>query len=63
MHERARLGINLAWQEPARIEDLSVHDYLLLGNRSAEPAACLERVALKPGNSVGRDRRGCGPRL
>jgi Fe-S cluster assembly ATP-binding protein len=49
IHERARLGITLAWQEPARIEGLSVADYLLLGNRTANPEACLERVALEPG--------------
>jgi Fe-S cluster assembly ATP-binding protein len=48
MHERARLGITLAWQEPARIEGLSVPDYLLLGNRTADPSACLQRVALEP---------------
>jgi Fe-S cluster assembly ATP-binding protein len=49
MHERARLGITLAWQEPARIEGLSVHSYLLLGNRAADPVACLHRVGLEPG--------------
>jgi len=30
--ERARLGITLAWQEPARFEGLSVLDYVLLGS-------------------------------
>ncbi len=29
--ERARLGITLAWQEPARIDGLSVHKYVSLG--------------------------------
>lgn len=29
--ERARLGITLAWQEPARIDGLSVHKYISLG--------------------------------
>jgi Fe-S cluster assembly ATP-binding protein len=48
MRERARLGITVAWQEPARIEGLSVPEYLLLGNRAVDPAACLERVALEP---------------
>jgi Fe-S cluster assembly ATP-binding protein len=48
MHERARLGVTLAWQEPARIEGLSVPHYLLLGNRAADAAACLQRVALEP---------------
>jgi Fe-S cluster assembly ATP-binding protein len=54
MHERARLGMTLAWQEPARIEGLAVRDYLRLGNRAADPAACLERVALDPGAYLDR---------
>ncbi|MBA7567145.1 Vitamin B12 import ATP-binding protein BtuD [subsurface metagenome] len=29
--ERAGLGITLAWQEPARIDGLSVHKYVSLG--------------------------------
>jgi Fe-S cluster assembly ATP-binding protein len=48
MHQRARLGMTLAWQEPARIEGLSVRDYLLLGNPAADAAASLEQVALDP---------------
>jgi Fe-S cluster assembly ATP-binding protein len=32
MDERARLGITLAWQEPARFEGLSILDYVLLGS-------------------------------
>src|SRR4030065_126776 len=31
IHERARLGITMAWQEPARFDGLSVGDYLSLG--------------------------------
>jgi Fe-S cluster assembly ATP-binding protein len=34
IHERARLGMTLAWQEPARFEGLDVRDYLTLGQRS-----------------------------
>jgi Fe-S cluster assembly ATP-binding protein len=30
--ERARLGLTLAWQEPARFEGLSLLDYVLLGS-------------------------------
>jgi len=49
--ERARLGITLAWQEPARFEGLTVRDYLMLGmarpNRERLEAA-LTAVALKP---------------
>jgi Fe-S cluster assembly ATP-binding protein len=54
MHQRARVGMTLAWQEPARIEGLAVRDYLLLGNRDADPAACLARVALAPQAYLGR---------
>lgn len=49
--ERARLGITLAWQEPARFEGLTVRDYLILGmaqpNRERLEAA-LAAVALRP---------------
>ena len=49
--ERARLGITLAWQEPARFEGLTVRDYLMLGmaqpNRERLEAA-LVAVALRP---------------
>ncbi|GAB6189026.1 ABC transporter ATP-binding protein [Marinitoga arctica] len=31
--ERARLGITMAWQEPARYEGLGVREYLTLGKR------------------------------
>ena len=30
LHERARLGITMTWQEPARFEGLRVIDYLSL---------------------------------
>ncbi|NLT43338.1 MAG: ABC transporter ATP-binding protein [Anaerolineae bacterium] len=51
MTERARLGMTLAWQEPARFEGLPVLDYLRLG--MAEPSEervreALEAVALDP---------------
>jgi len=48
LHERARLGITLSWQEPARLEGLSVMDYLRLGNRYADSAAFLCKVGLAP---------------
>lgn len=49
--ERARLGLTLAWQEPARFEGLRTLDYLALG--MAEPdrdrlEAALEAVVLAP---------------
>lgn len=49
--ERARLGLTLAWQEPARFEGLPVGAYLALGAKEAEPrrlAEALEAVALPP---------------
>jgi len=45
LHERARRGLTLAWQEPARFEGLSVADYLSIGGK-AEPADCLRQVGL-----------------
>jgi Fe-S cluster assembly ATP-binding protein len=48
LHERARLGITLSWQEPARLEGLSVMDYLRLGNRYADSADFLRKVGLAP---------------
>ena len=34
IHERARMGITLAFQEPARFEGIRVKDYLLLSSKS-----------------------------
>ena len=34
--ERARMGMSLAWQEPARIEGLTVRDYLELSSKNAD---------------------------
>lgn len=48
MYERARLGITLSWQEPARFEGLSVRDYLAVGIRNGQPAEYLARVGLDP---------------
>lgn len=49
--ERARLGLTLAWQHPARYEGISVRDYLRLSSREAaekELAAALSLVLLDP---------------
>jgi Fe-S cluster assembly ATP-binding protein len=54
MHERARLGIALAWQEPARFEGLTVRDYLRLGAPGADMEDCLRRVGLLPEEYAGR---------
>ncbi len=55
---RARLGISLAWQEPARFEGLSVAEYLRLSGRGAQralpPAECLRMVGLSPERYLGR---------
>lgn len=39
MDERARLGITLAWQEPARFEGILVPDFVLLGSGISRNAA------------------------
>lgn len=51
LFERARRGITLAWQEPARFEGLTVADYLKVGlrpDRSSplSPKECLSMVGL-----------------
>jgi len=53
LHERARRGLALAWQEPARFEGLSVTDYLSIGGK-ADPAGCLRQVGLAPGDYLHR---------
>lgn len=48
LFERARLGITLAWQEPARFEGLSVENYLTLGKPEVDVIGCLRQVGLSP---------------
>ena len=48
IHERAKLGITMAWQEPARFEGISVRDYLAIKNKDRDPSSCLEMVGLHP---------------
>lgn len=48
LYERARLGITLCWQEPARLEGITVADYLNLGKAPLDGAACLRSVGLAP---------------
>ena len=33
IHERAQLGITMAWQEPARFEGIPIIDFILLGSK------------------------------
>lgn len=54
LHERARLGIALAWQEPARFEGLSVRAYLTLGSTEVDAHDCLQRVGLSPKDYLDR---------
>ncbi|VAX27338.1 Iron-sulfur cluster assembly ATPase protein SufC [hydrothermal vent metagenome] len=48
IHERARLGIAMACQEPVRFEGITVRDYITIKNRGADPAHYLEMVGLHP---------------
>lgn len=48
MHERAQLGLTLAWQEPARFEGVTVQEYLGLGKSACGPDAMLKQVGLDP---------------
>jgi Fe-S cluster assembly ATP-binding protein len=55
--ERARLGLTLAWQEPARFEGLPVADYLALGMEKPgreRVEEALAAVALSPSAYLGR---------
>ena len=55
---RAQRGISLAWQEPARIEGLSVRDYLSLsGNKPGLKRIyeCLQMVGMDPARYLNRD--------
>ena len=57
--ERARRGITMAWQEPARFEGLSVAEYLGISLRYAKdislsPGECLIKVGLAPENYLTR---------
>ena len=47
--ERARLGLTLAWQEPARFEGITVEEYLKISGRNnpdLDVEECLELVGL-----------------
>ncbi len=57
--ERARRGITLAWQEPARFEGLTVAEFLEIGKRASgngflSPRECLAKVGLEPGRYLAR---------
>lgn len=55
--QRARRGLTLAWQEPARYEGLSVESFIGAGaaDKSREKIeTALEQVGLEPGEYLGR---------
>lgn len=55
--ERARLGITLAWQEPARFEGLSIRNFIRAGAKDKSTGRIehvLEQVALDPGKYMRR---------
>jgi Fe-S cluster assembly ATP-binding protein len=56
--ERAKRGITLAWQEPARVEGLTVRDYLRLSARNGR-AEQIEKyllmVGMEPSHYLDRD--------
>jgi Fe-S cluster assembly ATP-binding protein len=54
MHERARLGLTLAWQEPARFEGLTIREYLTLGKPDCDPEPALRQVGLAPDRYLSR---------
>ncbi len=48
MHERARRGIAIAWQDPVELEGLRIADYLGCGAVKLKAADCLKQVGLDP---------------
>jgi len=57
LDERARRGLSLAWQEPARFEGLTVREFLSVGaadKRDESLRQALERVALEPDHYLDR---------
>lgn len=48
IHERAKLGITMAWQEPVRFEGITVRDYLTVKNKDVDPAPYLAMTGLPP---------------
>ena len=56
--QRAKGGITLAWQEPAKVEGLSVRDYLKLSGNNADAEQAkhyLRMVGMEPAQYLDRD--------
>ncbi|HEU5201151.1 MAG TPA: ATP-binding cassette domain-containing protein [Nitrospira sp.] len=54
IHERANLGLTLAWQEPARFEGITVREYLSLGKSDSDPESALKHVGLDADHYLNR---------
>ncbi len=57
VYQRAKRGITLAWQEPARFEGLTVEDFIKssVKNKSREVVAdTLKKVGMRPDEYIGR---------
>lgn len=54
MFERAKLGLTLSWQEPARFEGITIREYLTLGRSGSNPEPMLVRVGLDPDRYLNR---------
>ncbi len=52
--ERAKLGIQLAWQIPASFEGIKIKDYIKLGREEVEPSYYLNLVGLNPERYLNR---------
>ena len=58
VYQRAKMGLTLAWQEPARFEGLTVKDYLSIGIKEKNDdliREALEFVLLKPEEYLNRE--------
>ena len=57
LYERAKLGLTIAFQEPARFEGITVDEYLKLSarnNPNADIESCLKKVGLDPCHYLNR---------
>lgn len=57
LSQRAKMGITLAWQEPARFEGLTVRDYISVGMKEKDTsliAKALSKVLLEPKDYLNR---------
>lgn len=52
--ERARRGITLGWQEPARFEGLAIEQFILAGARGKDVEDIMQKAGLSPLRYAGR---------